>query len=225
MKSTKALIFFLWHHLFNAIDDKEKMHEGRFAGLYDLAFNIFLKKIQNKILNIVTCYKCKRIVDLGCGTGSQCILLHANKFDVTGIDISPSMLAVARKKNSKIDYICGDIINTNFPDGHFDCAILSFVLHMNNPKNQQKILREAERIVGREGLIIVTDYGIPSTPKGKTVGLLIKIIENLAVEEHRNNYHEYVKRGSIDGVIKNKKFTLERYKFYFGTIETVVIKK
>ena len=57
------------------------------------------------------------------------------------------------------------------------------------------------------------------------VGLLIKIIENLAVRKHGRNYHEYVKRGSIDGVIKNKKFTLERYKFYFGIIETVVIKK
>lgn len=201
------------------------MSEGRFAGLYDLSFGIFLKKIQHDIAKIANRYKCKKIVDLGCGTGSQCNLFDSN-FKVIGMDISPQMLAVAKRKNNSITCICGDIINTCFPNKLFDCSILSFVLHMNNPDDQQKILHEAMRITKDDGIMVITDYGVPYSTKGKIADLLVKIIENLAVEEHRKNYYEYVERGSLDAIIKNQNFfILEKRQFYFGTVETIVIKK
>ncbi|WP_433946052.1 class I SAM-dependent DNA methyltransferase [Paenibacillus sp. SN-8-1] len=40
----------------------------------------------------------KTVVELGCGTGSITIPLVNSGFDVTGMDLSPDMLAVARRK-------------------------------------------------------------------------------------------------------------------------------
>ncbi len=200
------------------------MKEGRFAGLYDASFGLFLNRIQRRVVEIAGRHGCGKVIDLGCGTGAQCILFNENGFDATGMDASPKMLGVARKK-SAIEYIQADITETNLPDGSFGCAILSFVLHMNDAENDVKILQEAGRIAGHKGMIIVTDYGIPSTFKGSAMGLVVKIIENLAIEDHRRNYHRYMAGGAIDALIENQNFSIvERHKFYHGIIETVAVK-
>ncbi len=202
------------------------MSEGRFAGMYDSSFGIFLRRIHRKVAKIAARHNCKSVVDLGCGTGAQCILLYNKKFDVTGVDLASNMLEVARKKSADIPFLKRDITSTDFPDGHFDCAVISFVLHMNSKENERAILNEAKRIVRDEGMIIITDYGMPSTFKGKIVELLIKIIENLALEDHKKNYRGYMKRGAMDSVIEENDLSIiERHKFYFGVIETIVAKK
>ena len=203
-----------------------RVSEGRFSGLYDISFGLFLRRMQRSIVKIADRHKCRRIADLGCGTGSQCIMLHNKKFDVTGIDLSSKMLEVARKKNAEITFLQKDITSTGFSDSHFDCAILSFVIHMNSEKNEKKILNESKRIVRDDGLIIITDYSMPSTFKGKIVELPLKIIENLALEDHKKNYRRYMEKGALDFVIKeNELSVIERHKFYFGVIETIVAKR
>ncbi|RLF45875.1 MAG: hypothetical protein DRN17_01645 [Thermoplasmata archaeon] len=203
-----------------------KVSEGRFAGLYDASFDVFLRRIQRRVVKIADRHKCGRIVDLGCGTGSQCVLLHNKKFDVTGIDLSSKMLEIARKKNAEISFLQRDITSTGFPDSHFDCAIISFVLHMNSEKNERKILNEAKRIIRHDGMIVITDYGIPSTFKGKIAELPLKIIENLALEDHKKNYRKYMERGALEYIIgENKLSVIERHKFYFGVIETITVQK
>jgi len=211
---------------FNVFCYTLKVSEGRFAGLYDISFGLFLRRIQRRVVKIADRHKCGRIVDLGCGTGSQCIMLYNKKFDVTGIDLSSKMLEIARKKSAEISFLQRDITSTGFPDNHFDCAIISFVLHMNSEKNERGILNEVKRIVGEGGIVIITDYGMPSTFKGKIAELPLKIIENLALEDHKKNYRRYMERGALDFVIaENELSVIERHKFYFGVIETIVAKK
>jgi SAM-dependent methyltransferase len=45
--------------------------------------------------------KRKRLLDLGCGTGSHAVILARNGWDVTGIDISADMLSQAKAKAKK----------------------------------------------------------------------------------------------------------------------------
>jgi ubiquinone/menaquinone biosynthesis C-methylase UbiE len=42
-----------------------------------------------------------RVLELGCGTGSTALLLAPNVKQITAIDLSPGMLAIARKKAAK----------------------------------------------------------------------------------------------------------------------------
>lgn len=203
------------------------MEEGRFAGLYDSSFGLLLRRIHMSVARIAGRHKCRNIVDLGCGTGAQCITLHGKGFDVTGVDMSPKMLEVASKKSSpEIKYIRGGIEKTGFEDGSFDCAVISFVIHMNDAKNKKEIIREAKRIVRDGGIMVITDYGIPSTFKGKIAGLMVKIIENLAIEEHKKNYRRYMERGALNFLIEENNLSVaERHGFYSGAIETIVVKK
>ena len=74
------------------------------------------------------------MLDIGCGTGTQCGDLAANVKQVTGIDISSKLLAIAeqRKAERKLDNI--EFIKTSLYDerlkaNSFDVVMAFFVLH------------------------------------------------------------------------------------------------
>ncbi len=80
--------------------------EGRFASYYDFFFSEVLKPIRLKNLEIISKHRCKNIIDLGCGTGSQCRILSQHGFEVVGVDNSKNMIQVAMRKNTHIRPLC-----------------------------------------------------------------------------------------------------------------------
>ncbi|MCR5456844.1 MAG: class I SAM-dependent methyltransferase [Clostridiales bacterium] len=64
----------------------------------------------------------KQILDLGCGTGSLSVLMAKKGYDVTGIDLSNEMLALASAKannlNLKIKYACEDMAYLDVGHGY-----------------------------------------------------------------------------------------------------------
>ncbi len=67
-----------------------------------------------------------RALDFGCGVGRLAEAMGAYASDVTGIDISPGMLALARTRGSKVTYV------DTLPDGPFDW-INSFIVFQHIP--------------------------------------------------------------------------------------------
>lgn len=65
------------------------------------------------------------ILDLGCGTGLHALELAKRGFKVTGIDLSPDMIAVAQRKKGNATFVCGDI-GANGHLGPFDACISLF---------------------------------------------------------------------------------------------------
>ncbi len=77
----------------------------------------------------------EKVLDLCCGTGDLAISitrLAENGVEVTGVDYSRPMLAIATKKaellarGSRISFTYGDAAKLPFPDGYFDCIGISF---------------------------------------------------------------------------------------------------
>jgi SAM-dependent methyltransferase len=68
-----------------------------------------------------------RILDIGCGTGRHSLELARRGYNVTGFDLSPSMIEKARllakKENLKIDFQVRDARDFNFGEA-FDLAIM-----------------------------------------------------------------------------------------------------
>ena len=56
---------------------------------------------------------CKSILDLGCGTGKHDFILAEKGYDITGIDLSEEMIAIAKTKKSKynINFRVADVRN------------------------------------------------------------------------------------------------------------------
>ena len=70
----------------------------------------------------------ERILDAGCGTGRYFPALRAAGGEVTGLDFSPGMLRVARRKAPAIPLVLADLRRPwPFRDGAFDAVLCALV--------------------------------------------------------------------------------------------------
>ncbi len=82
-----------------------------------------------------------KALDLGCGTGLNAIYLARHGLDVTGVDLIPSALDLARKNadaaGEKIRFVRADVLEWETPD-RFDLIIDSGCLHSLSGDSRQK---------------------------------------------------------------------------------------
>jgi SAM-dependent methyltransferase len=101
----------------------------------------------------------KTVLDLGCGTGGHAIPLCRRGYDVTGIDISPTMLDQARRKadaaGCKITLDQGDVRDVNV-GGVFDAVISMFAVagYQTGDADLAAMFATARRHLSRRGLFV-----------------------------------------------------------------------
>ncbi len=103
-----------------------------------------------------------KILDIGCGTGRHDIELAKRGYNVTGIDLSPSMIEKAKenakKANVNIDFGVADARKPHFED-EFDLVIMlcegGFSLMETDEMNFQ-ILENAAKALKKGGKFIFT---------------------------------------------------------------------
>jgi len=96
---------------------------------------------------------CKAI-DLGCGAGNHAVYLASRGFDVTGIDISPTSIKIAKenaeKKSVKCNFFVADVVSdldkiNQTWDFAYDWGLLHHIL----PKQRKKYIKNVHRILNR----------------------------------------------------------------------------
>lgn len=116
----------------------------------------------------------ERVLDLACGTGNATLMARARGAWVTGLDLTPELLAVARKRAldegyDAITWEFGDAENLPFPDSYFDVVISSCGV-MFAP-DQLKAASEIARVTKRGGRIALQAW----TPEGG-VGQMFRVV-------------------------------------------------
>lgn len=97
-----------------------------------------------------------RILDVGCGAGVPIARHLAKRFDVTGIDASASMIALAVKNVTSARFVTGDVMEADFPAAGFD-AIVSFYAIFHIPRQEHfDLFRRFFRWLRPGGLLLVT---------------------------------------------------------------------
>ncbi|WP_162654703.1 class I SAM-dependent methyltransferase [Lentilitoribacter sp. Alg239-R112] len=80
------------------------------------------------LLETLSAYDVKSVLDMTCGTGSQVFHLSKHDFDVIGSDFSPELLKIAREKSKalgkNLSFIDGDMRDIQV--GRFDAVITMF---------------------------------------------------------------------------------------------------
>ncbi len=110
--------------------------------------------------------KGKKILDIGAGTGRLSLRLAEKGAEVTALDVSPEILKVLKKKNSKITIVVGDAENLPFPDNSFDIMIAAFlIVHLKEPKY---FFAEASRVLKPAGIFALTNINQKRPPELKT---------------------------------------------------------
>ncbi len=185
-----------------------KSNYNLMAKIYDPIFYLAFKPIRIAVMNELLKYKEKIILDLCCGTGNQIKLLSKHGFrNLYCLDISDSMLEIAKRSDSSIKIYNEDATKTNFDDARFDVVIISFAIHEKDRNTQQALINEAYRIIKKDGLMLVVDY-VFDNKTTKFGRILMSIIERIAGGEHYRNFKNYIQNKGLSSLIKKDKFKL-----------------
>lgn len=100
----------------------------------------------------------RRILDIGCATGISTSHLAAtfpNAECVTGVDLSPHFLAVARDTCERgfpnTEFVHANGESLPFDDHTFDAVCISYVMHELPTEAARKILAECKRVLSKDG--------------------------------------------------------------------------
>jgi len=98
----------------------------------------------------------REALELGCGTGLFTREFARSGARLTALDISPDLLAIARKEvpAANVEFIEGNACAMPFPAGQFDCVVGSSVLHHLDPA---RALAECSRVLKPGGTLAFTE--------------------------------------------------------------------
>jgi len=186
------------------------------------------KVFRMKLLEQAELCSGNNILDLACGTGTFALMVKAEYPDVsvTGLDIDPRILALARKKTCKAD------ANIQFDSGNagampyapktFDVVFSSLFFHHLDSKNKLLAMKDVFRVLKPGGVFHVCDWGIPANLYSKLMFNMVRVLDGFAVTEDNVN-------GRLPVFMKNAGFVdvhpLDHIGTILGTLDMISARK
>lgn len=108
------------------------------------------------------------ILEIGCGTGELAEMMIEQGADVTGFDVNPGMVEVARKRIKSarlkgkltVHHMGVDGMDT-LPDSAFDGVVSTLVFSELSDDERRFALKHAQRVLKPGGKLIIADEVIP----------------------------------------------------------------
>lgn len=185
--------------------------------------------INNTLEKILHNYNVKTVLDLTCGTGSQVFFLAKHGYAVTGADISPALLEIARKKahQKKLDltFLLGDM--RTIKAGQFNAVITIFnaIGHLTKPDFEQAV-RNIHSNLHDNGLYIFDIFNLDAMTTSVVESLTMdirKTINDTEIHQHQystinresgqlTSYDSFtIQKGNNEPQLLENNFTLQLY--------------
>lgn len=146
------------------------------APVYDMVFGWFLRRTHGTVVELAAPIAGERVLDVGCGTGSLAVALRGSvgsTGSVHGVDASPEMIEVARRKALKVgvdvDFQVGLAEAIPFPKETFDVVVSQLAIHHLPGDLKQRSFTEMYRVLKSDGRCMIVDFEPPKTVLGRSV--------------------------------------------------------
>src|SRR5579864_5353330 len=140
--------------------------------------------------------RAESVLELGCGTGS--VLKHlAKDYDVSGVDRSETMLAIAKKKVPQARLSRQDMVTFRLPE-RFDvvCCVFDSINHVLSFDDWKRLFANVDRHLSHTGVFIfdintqtVLDRHIAERPWVHQFGNNLLIMTVTATRNHASNWN------------------------------------
>jgi ubiquinone/menaquinone biosynthesis C-methylase UbiE len=122
-------------------------------------------------------------LDIGCGTGSLAIACARRGARVTGIDISPQMLDIARRKVEQAELtdsitllqMSAIELDERFEPKRFDTIMSSLTFSELSDDEQRFVLGQCQRLLRDGGRLIIADETVPPSWPKRLLHLLVRL--------------------------------------------------
>lgn len=146
-------------------------YKADLAYIHDVGFGDFAKNSAPGLLEILRQNKITSglVVDLGCGSGIWARELSDSGYGVLGVDISPAMIAIARKRVPRAEFETGSLLKVKLPQCNAVTSLgecLNYLFDQSNRMSEvSKLFRRVYRALKPGGLFIF-DIAEPGRGKG-----------------------------------------------------------
>jgi len=133
-------------------------------GLYDWWARRNIEQIHDVLIELADLRGNAEILDVGCGTGilSSRLAGTSKGLTVHGVDVSPRMIRVARKRgnrrNLQGEYQVGTVVQLPYPDEQFDVVFSCLLFHLLARSEKEPGLREIHRVLRAGGRYMCAEF-------------------------------------------------------------------
>lgn len=125
------------------------------GGEYNVFTEASSRRLVRRCLALADLKPPGRVADLGCASGAFTALLREEGFEAVGADLSPEMIALAKRLNPGIEFVTADVERLPWPDAAFDGVLCSGLLH--HFPDPGACLKEAHRVLKPGGRLMAFD--------------------------------------------------------------------
>ncbi|MEV4370727.1 methyltransferase domain-containing protein [Nonomuraea sp. NPDC049637] len=160
----------------------------KFTRLYDPVVALTRERLWRSLVAMhVAPRPDETIVDVGCGTGSQAMLLHRlePRARIVGVDPDPETLAQARRKSRASGTApewrlgMGDALTGLLGPGSADTAVSSLVLHQCPLAMKRAILASMHAVLRPGGKLVIADYGWQRTASMRLAFRVVQLADGV----------------------------------------------
>jgi SAM-dependent methyltransferase len=160
-----------------AFTDFERAAHDRIAGRYAEVFAPLTSLALGPLLDAAQVAAGRRVLDVATGPGVGAAAAQARGAEVTGVDVSPGMITLARRAHPDVTFRVAEATALPFPDGAFDTVVCNFALgHFPEP---HAALAECLRVLAPGGALAFSWWDQPA--RQRVQGLFREAIAELAL--------------------------------------------
>jgi len=132
----------------------------RYAPVYDLLFGAVFEPGRRRVVEALDCRPGDEVLEVGVGTGLS-LRYYPSHTRVTGIDLSPDMLAragtqVRRHDLENVSLMAMDVQSLSFQDASFDKISALYVASV--VPDPAQMMRELERVCRPGGEVVIVNH-------------------------------------------------------------------
>jgi len=186
-----------------ANEESRVLHWARF---YDLGTSLMggrVRALHRRMIERAAIAPGERVLDVGCGPGRLTLAAAgaAGSGETLGIDPSPEMIALARRKasgaGSAATFRVAGIEAIPVPDDHFDVVLASLMLHHLPAELQGRGLAEVFRVLAPGGRFVALDF---SAMPGHGIGHLLCVFGLRRGSEHADHLGALAREARFESV-------------------------
>lgn len=159
-------------------------HVHGLTQFYDPIVRLVMGGTMDRLVDSINLSSEGSLLDIGCGPAELLFRIaqrHPN-CHLTGLDIDPGILEVARKKivGKPITLVQGSATQLPFPDSHFDSIVSSLAFHHLTTLQKEQAFAEAFRVLKPGGKFHLFDFGPPPSFPARILAALYGLFEEIS---------------------------------------------